>query len=175
MFDLLESFDIRNKRNLTTSKHRLSPTLHSIEWNEAKEKNFVNFDWIWINNAHIDQRLTVELVCVFLLPSCSITLGVYSHLYQKRCGCCVFFSLFSFNLYEFSVGLWMAKWLMAKMEYIINVNNGMTSEGVFCALFFKFSIDFKVWAVFLSLPFVYFPLLLIHTNFDSVLVLSEMM
>lgn len=28
----------------------------------------------------------------------------------------------------------MTEWLMAKMEYIINANNGMTSEGVF-ALF----------------------------------------
>lgn len=79
MFDLIKKET--DKENLTTSKHRTdgfdTAFYGVIRSQQGKKSNLVNFDWIWINNAHIDQRLTVKFFF-------SCINRMYSHLYLQR-------------------------------------------------------------------------------------------
>lgn len=108
LFNVWSVLKKTDKENLTTSKHRTdcfdTAFYCVIRSQQGKKSNLVNFDWIWINNAHIDQRLTVKFFF-------SCINRMYSHLYLQRWS---FFSSshsisYEFSVYEWLNGLWR-KW-----------------------------------------------------------------
>lgn len=162
---------------MTTSKHRTdgfdTAFYCVIRSQQGKKSNLVNFDWIWINNAHIDQRLTVK----FFFFSCINRM--YSHLYLQRWSFFFFSShsiSYEFSVYEWLNGLWR-KWntlLMWIMKWHQKVFFCVRHIYSFFLVLFKFYWFSMYELGLLTAVFCIFSNVA-HPNFYSVLVLSKMM